>query len=71
MPWGCNGNAMGVKNMCPPRPSVHKHTVATPCCPAPVSAMMRFFPMRLHSSACPKLLLILCAPVWLRSSRLR
>ena len=26
-------------------------TVATPCWPAPVSAMMRFFPIRKHSSA--------------------
>jgi hypothetical protein len=46
-------------------------TVATPCCPAPVSAMMRSLPMRLHSMAWPSALLILCAPVWLRSSRLR
>ena len=27
-------------------------TVATPCCPAPVSAMMRCLPMRRHSSTC-------------------
>lgn len=46
-------------------------TVATPCCPAPVSAMMRFLPMRLHSSAWPSELLILWAPVWFRSSRFR
>ncbi len=44
--------------------------VATPCCPAPVSAMMRRLPMRRASSACPTVLLILCAPVWFRSSRL-
>ncbi len=44
--------------------------VATPCWPAPVSAMMRRFPIRSASSACPIVLLILCAPVWLRSSRL-
>ena len=45
--------------------------VATPCCPAPVSAMMRRFPMHLARSASPMALLILWAPVWLRSSRLR
>ena len=44
--------------------------MATPCWPAPVSAMMRVLPMRLASSAWPSALLILCAPVWLRSSRL-
>src|SRR5215469_2060227 len=43
---------------------------ATPCWPAPVSAMMRRAPMRLAKSACPIALLILCAPVWLVSSRL-
>ena len=32
---------------------------ATPCCPAPVSATMRVFPMRRASKACPKALLIL------------
>ena len=37
--------------------------VATPCCPAPVSAITRVFPSSLASSACPKALLILCAPV--------
>src|SRR3546814_3307976 len=37
---------------------------------APVSAMMRRLPMRRASSACASALLILCAPVWLRSSRL-
>jgi len=45
--------------------------VATPCCPAPVSAMIRGFPIRFASNACPTVLLILCAPVWLRSSRFR
>ena len=45
--------------------------VATPCWPAPVSAMIRRFPIRFAISACPTALLILCAPVWLRSSRLR
>ena len=43
--------------------------VATPCWPAPVSAMMRCFPSFCASSAWPMALLILCAPVWLRSSR--
>ena len=38
--------------------------VATPCCPAPVSAMTRVFPMRLAMRACPRALLILWAPVW-------
>lgn len=38
-------------------------TVATPCCPAPVSAIMRFFPIRKQSKACPSELLILCDPV--------
>ena len=45
--------------------------VATPCWPAPVSAMSRFLPMRRASSAWPTQLLILCAPVWLRSSRFK
>jgi len=45
--------------------------VATPCWPAPVSAMMRRLPMRLASSAWPMVLFTLWAPVWLRSSRLR
>ena len=44
--------------------------VATPCCPAPVSAMMRVLPSFFASSTCPRALLILCAPVWQRSSRL-
>ena len=43
---------------------------ATPCWPAPVSAMMRVLPIRFASMAWPMVLLILCAPVWLRSSRL-
>ena len=42
-----------------------------PCWPAPVSAMMRVLPMRLASRIWPMQLLILCAPVWSRSSRLR
>ena len=45
--------------------------VATPCWPAPVSAMTRVLPSRRVSSAWPSALLILCAPVWARSSRLR
>ena len=44
--------------------------VATPCWPAPVSAITRGFFMRTASSAWPSTLLILCAPVWQRSSRL-
>ena len=44
--------------------------VATPCWPAPVSAMTRVLPIARVSSACPSTLLILCEPVWLRSSRL-
>ena len=43
---------------------------ATPCWPAPVSATSRVLPMRLASRAWPSTLLILCEPVWLRSSRL-
>ena len=50
--------------------SAHAVAVATPCWPAPVSAMMRVLPMRRASSAWPSALLILCAPVWSRSSRL-
>src|SRR5699024_5970404 len=44
--------------------------VATPCWPAPVSAITRVFPIRRVSSAWPSTLLILWLPVWLRSSRL-
>mmetsp|Transcript_19268 Transcript_19268/g.55455 ORF Transcript_19268/g.55455 Transcript_19268/m.55455 type:complete len:292 (+) Transcript_19268:827-1702(+) len=53
------------------RPSMAQTVaVATPCCPAPVSAMMRGLPMRLARRAWPMALLILWAPVWARSSRL-
>jgi len=45
--------------------------VATPCWPAPVSAMIRLFPRRRARRTCPTVLLILWAPVWARSSRLR
>ena len=45
--------------------------VATPCWPAPVSAITRFLPMRRASSPWPIALLILWAPVWFRSSRFR
>ena len=38
--------------------------------PAPVSATTRLLPMRFTSRAWPIALLILCAPVWQRSSRL-
>src|SRR3954454_5379706 len=50
--------------------SAHAVAVATPCWPAPVSAMTRCLPIRRVSSACPSTLLILCDPVWVRSSRL-
>ena len=43
---------------------------ATPCWPAPVSAITRGLPIRRASSAWPSALLILCEPVWVRSSRL-
>ena len=49
----------------------HGVATATPCCPAPVSAMMRVLPIRRAIRICPMVLLILWAPVWLRSSRLR
>ena len=45
--------------------------VATPCWPAPVSAITRRLPMRRVNRAWPSVLLILWAPVWLRSSRFR
>ena len=45
--------------------------VATPCWPAPVSAITRGLPIRLARSAWPRALLILWAPVWRRSSRFR
>ena len=48
----------------------HAAALATPCCPAPVSATMRLAPSRCASSAWPIALLILCAPVCARSSRL-
>ena len=51
--------------------SAHTVAVATPCCPAPVSAMMRVLPIFFASRICPTVLLILCAPVWFRSSRFR
>jgi hypothetical protein len=37
--------------------------VATPCWPAPVSAITRGLPIRFASSAWPTVLLTLCAPV--------
>ena len=45
--------------------------VATPCWPAPVSAITRVLPRRRVRSAWPRALLILWAPVWARSSRFR
>ena len=44
---------------------------ATPCWPAPVSAIMRVLPIRFVRSAWPTTLLSLCEPVWARSSRFR
>ena len=38
--------------------------VATPCWPAPVSAMMRVLPIFLAKRIWPRQLLILCEPVW-------
>ena len=45
--------------------------VATPCWPAPVSAISFFLPMYLARRPSPMQWLSLWAPVWLRSSRLR
>ncbi len=45
--------------------------VATPCWPAPVSAITRVLPMRLARSTWPSTLLILWLPVWFSSSRLK
>ena len=47
----------------------HAAADATPCWPAPVSAMTRFAPSFFASSTWPMELLILCAPVCARSSR--
>ena len=44
--------------------------VATPCWPAPVSAITADLPMSRVRSAWPSTLLILWEPVWVRSSRL-
>ena len=41
----------------------HNVAVATPCMPAPVSAMTRGLPMRFASMIWPRTLLTLCAPV--------
>ena len=49
----------------------HSVAVATPCMPAPVSAITRGLPMRFASMIWPSTLFTLCAPVWLQSSRLR
>ena len=51
------------------RSAQYRHPAFAPCCPAPVSQMMRCFPRRFAKSACPIALLILCAPVWARHSR--
>ncbi len=53
-------------------PSIaHTVAVATPCWPAPVSANTLRLPIRFASNPCAIALLILCAPVCARSSRLR
>lgn len=45
--------------------------MATPCCPAPVSAITLVLPILLARRHWPITLLILCDPVWFRSSLLR
>src|SRR5690625_1098198 len=67
--WRCTSSAPMYTSHCMPSRAATV-AVATPCWPAPVSAMTRFLPMACASSAWPTVLLILCAPVWLRSSRL-
>ena len=70
----CIGQAMLARRMGKPRviaeTGAGQHgvatatvAVATPCWPAPVSAMTRGLPMRLASMAWPMVLLILWAPV--------
>src|SRR5665648_456334 len=49
----------------------HGVAAATPCWPAPVSAVTRVFPIFLAIKTCPNTLLSLCVPVWLRSSRFK
>ena len=49
----------------------HTVAVATPCWPAPVSAMIRFFPSRCAITTWPSALFTLCAPVCSKSSRFR
>ena len=64
---------------CPPRPCRRTHSrpsraaavaLATPCWPAPVSAMIRGLPIRLREQRLAEHVVDLVAPVWLRSSRL-
>ena len=45
--------------------------LATPCWPAPVSAIILRLPILFASNACPRTLFILCEPVWFKSSRFR
>ena len=47
------------------------YCIGTVAGPHPYPAMVRVLPMRRASRICPSTLLILCAPVWLRSSRLK
>ena len=51
--------------------SAHTVAVATPAGPRPSRQSHGFLPMRSISKPCPRQLLILCAPVCSRSSRLR
>ena len=68
--WRCTSWApMKISQRSPCR--AQATAVATPCCPAPVSAITRRLPIRSASRTCPRVLLSLCAPVWTRSSRLR
>ena len=63
------GQALLAKRMGKPRviaetgAGQHGVAAATPCMPAPVSAITRALPMRRASIAWPSVLLILCAPV--------
>ena len=72
-PTGVDGNSSLVFPLAPTNMPKRAQTVAvaTPCWPAPVSAMIRFLPRRLANRIWPMALLILWAPVWSRSSRFR
>jgi hypothetical protein len=62
-----SSSPMNTTHSCPS--SAATVAVATPCWPAPVSAITLGLPMRLVSNCWPRALLSLCAPVWRRSSR--